>query len=506
MIIRAATAEDLDGIVEVFWACWTRSYRAFAAPEQLACLDHEAAVALWQGALHRPGESLVAERDGSIVGVTRFHATPDLVAVHSLYVHPDAQGDGIGGRLLGTALGDAPRGQLWVFSANQQGRAFYAKHGWRPDGVTRVQPQFGMAETRLVREGPLRLGDVAQRLVTPEICVVPDETPPACVVLGRGGDVAAAGMRSPAGDPATAATWFDLASVTKAVTTVALMVLVAARRVDLDVPAGRYWAPGGDLVIADLLQHRSGLPAWQPLYGPWRNGPATRTEALELALSLPRGPGSYWYSDLGFMVLGEVVAEVYGGTLPEAIRRLVCDPLGIDVRYAADLDSDAEVATSAWDDRVEERMVATGEPYPIVVEPRFDHWRRHPVTGEPNDGNAQHALGGVSGHAGLFGRVPDLLRLGHELAAPTVLDPATVARFVEDGPHPGQAFGFRITRLPDGRPLLFHPGFTGCALAFVPGGESYAVGSNRLLTAAAPIPTTRLLDALVAAPIPEKHP
>ncbi len=494
--IRPATPADLDEIVEVFWACWTRSYRAFAAEADLAALDHESAAALWRTALAGTGNTLVAERAGRVVGLTRYAAGPDLVQVHSLYVHPDQQGGGIGGRLLAAALGDAPRGQLWVFSANQQGRGFYARNGWRPDGVTRTQERFGMPETRLVREAVPTLAEVAQRLVSAEICVLPGETPPAGAVIGVSGlGLATAGTRDLAGAPMTTDTWFDLASVTKVVTTVALLVLVSRGAVDLDAAAGRWWTPAGELTVRDLLTHRSGLAPWQPLYG----AAADRDAALALALALPReSPGTYRYSDLAFMVLGEVVAGAAGSPLPEALGTLVGEPLGLDLRFTPDLAAEAIVAAGAPDDRHEQRMVATGEPYPIVVDVVFDRWRTEEVWREPNDGNCHHALGDVGGHAGLFGTVPTLLRLAEELARPAVLDPATVAVFTTDGPDAGQALGFRTRRLDDGRRLVFHPGFTGCALAYVPGGRAFAIGTNRLLTAGTPVPTLRLLDQVVA--------
>lgn len=497
--IRPATPADLDGVVSVFRACWTRSYTSFATREELARLDDAASVELWRGALSRPGTTLVAERDGRVIGLTRATRGSDVAQVHSLYVHPDAQGGGVGGRLLAQVTGDAPRAQLWVFTANRQGRAFYAKHGWRPDGVTRVQERFGMAETRLVREPPVSLAQVAARLTSDEVTVCDSEAPPYGAVVGTGrAGIAAAGARNLAGDPVTVSTWFDLASVTKLVTTVALIQLVSAGQVDLGAAAGSYWPPAGDLVVSDLLSHSSGLPAWQPLYAALGPGRQDRDAALRLAVSLPRDePGRYCYSDLGFMVLGEVVAAVAGRPLPAALRSLVFDPLGVDLRFAADLEG-AEAAASSRGDEVERRMVATGEPYPIRFPASFDRWRTYELVAEANDGNCYHGLGGVSGHAGLFGTVAALLGLGGELAAPTVLDAATVEAFTQEGPHPGQALGFRVRCLDDGRRLVYHPGFTGCALGFVPGEQAYAVATNRLLAQGSPIPTDRLLAVLVA--------
>jgi len=75
--------------------------------------------------------------------------------VFSLYVDPDAQGGGVGRRLLGKRMlvrGPGARGgDAWVFEANAPARTFYALHGWLPDGATRVEPDFGEPEVRLRR-------------------------------------------------------------------------------------------------------------------------------------------------------------------------------------------------------------------------------------------------------------------------------------------------------------------------------------------------------------------
>lgn len=496
MRTRTVTLADLDQVVDLFWACWTRSYPAFASPEELACLDLDQARRLWHDALTGPGEGLVLDDGQRLVAMTRWRREGDLVEVGSLYVHPDAQRQGLGARLLQAATAGAREARLWVFSANQAARDFYAAQGWLPDGISRTEPAYPMPQTRLVREPALSLAGLAEQMLTRRVCVTAAETPPRAMVLATSDHgTCAAGVRNLAGDPVSTSTWFDLASVTKLVTTVALIQLVSRGQVDLDAPAGRYWAPAGDLVVRDLLTHRSGLLPWQPLYLLTQD----RDQALLAALAQPRqAPGVRRYSDLSFQVLGETVAQVAGEPLPGAIRRLVCEPLGVDLRYGPDLPADAEIASGALDDRVEQRMIATGEPYPVIVSGSFTGWRTSEVVGQVADGNAYHALGGVSGHAGLFATVPQLLRLGEQLARPTVLDPATVSLFCQDGPDQGQALGFRTQDLPDGRQLVYHPGYTGCSVGFIPDGAAVAVGCNRLLTDGEPVPNVRLLEHLVA--------
>ncbi|WP_431894774.1 N-acetyltransferase family protein [Nonomuraea sp. bgisy101] len=147
MRLRPTTPDDLDGIVEVFLACWRESY-ARVLPERLvSAMSTERARELWTG---RP--ALVAEHDGRIRGLTRFSGD----TVHSLYVHPAAQGGGLGARLLGAAeSGLSSAGVttafLWVFRGNLPSIGFYRRQGWRPEGTERVTPEFGEPELRLTK-------------------------------------------------------------------------------------------------------------------------------------------------------------------------------------------------------------------------------------------------------------------------------------------------------------------------------------------------------------------
>ena len=76
--------------------------------------------------------------------------------MHSLYVAPDAQGHGVGSTLLRCAAdrllaAACHRAYLWVYAENQPSVRFYARRGWTPDGVTRVEEPFGENEIRLFR-------------------------------------------------------------------------------------------------------------------------------------------------------------------------------------------------------------------------------------------------------------------------------------------------------------------------------------------------------------------
>jgi len=327
--------------------------------------------------------------------------------------------------------------------------------------------------------------------------------PPTGVVVGTsisGAVHLAAGGTDGAGDAVTPASTFDVASVTKvAATTTALMRLVAQGALDLDVAAGHILpelrsAAGAS--IRDLLTHRAGLWEWQPLYftpDPWGT-------VCELPLRYEPGAGRH-YSDLGFMILGRIVSAIAAAPLDEAVRALVTEPLALSsTGYGPVMGA----VVSGHGDATEQRMARTGEPYPVLLtDPGFT-WREGDIRGVVNDGNAAHAFGGVSGHAGLFTSVDDLLALARALLSGDFIAEPIVRDFFATGPDADQALGWRTAdvRLDDApHRLIWHPGFTGCAFGMLPDADTaVAVLSNRLL---APEPRTTdsiWADALRAVP------
>jgi serine-type D-Ala-D-Ala carboxypeptidase len=299
----------------------------------------------------------------------------------------------------------------------------------------------------------------------------------------------------------TVETHHDLASVTKVVgTTTALIRLVSAGLVDLDSAVRRY-LPNftGDATVRDLLLHRAGLWEWYPLYIT-----PLQVEALPLRYEPRR---ERHYSDLGFILLGRIIATAFGDALERAVAELVTTPLELtSTRFAHP--AGETVATGARDDRVEMTMLDTGQPYPVPHRSaEFTGWRHHSIDGEVADGNSYHGFGGVSGHAGLFSTVPDLLRWATALADYEEHDdlwrPDVAREFFTAGPDESQALGFRRYRLDlpgETVTALGHPGYVGCAAGFVPGrGISLALGSNRLLVAGTPVATETLFTELLTA-------
>lgn len=306
-------------------------------------------------------------------------------------------------------------------------------------------------------------------------------------------------------EPMTRDTHHDMASVTKVLgATACLLRLVSDRLVDLDAEVCRY-LPGfrgagrERVTVRDLLLHRGGLMEWYPLYA----AAAHDGEAHRLVETLPLAgaPGTARrYSDLGFMLLGRVIIAATGQDLASATAELVTKPLDLlSTRYARP--AGANVSTASRDDRIEAAMIDAKMPHAFPFQSSdFPGWRRQPVHGQVADGNAYHVFDGVSGHAGLFSTVPDLLRFAEALAAYRDHDalwrPEVAEEFFSAGPDAGQALGFRrypLTVNGETLTVLGHPGHVGCAVGFVPNrGMAFALASNRLLVDGPPVPTEEL--------------
>jgi CubicO group peptidase (beta-lactamase class C family) len=200
-------------------------------------------------------------------------------------------------------------------------------------------------------------------------------------------------------------TVYDLASLTKPLTCASsLMLLVECGEVCLTDDVARYF-PDPPLPhlkgvsLRHLLTHTSGLPAWVKFYERCE----TPEEVVRAALSTPleARPGErYAYSDLGYILLGEVVRRASGQRLDDFARERVFRPLGMDTAGYFALDGGGKrfmgVAPLSPDDA---RIAPT----------RFCPLREgQTLRAEVHDGNGR-ALNGVSGHAGLFGTSDDVM-------------------------------------------------------------------------------------------------
>lgn len=304
--------------------------------------------------------------------------------------------------------------------------------------------------------------------------------------------------------PMTVDTVFDVASLTKVLaTTAALMVLHGERQLELDLPVAMYLprlagSPVARATVRELLTHRAGLWEWQPLYVRARR-PAEAVDVLAgLGLRYPRAARRA-YSDLGFMLLGEVVESLSGQRLDDYVRRRVHEPLGMQsTRYRPPPAMRPRCAATSPGNRHERRMVTTGQPHPVVVgggtQP-LDGWRDRTLVGEADDGNTWHAWQGVAGHAGLFSTALDVASFaqavvdGGGYSDTRLAPPATVGAFLEPQVDRGQALGFWSERLQavSAAGGFGHSGFTGVEMLLDPGRQLVVVLlTNRLHPAGIP--------------------
>lgn len=311
--------------------------------------------------------------------------------------------------------------------------------------------------------------------------------------------------------PMTVETIFDVASITKvAATTGAIMRLVDSGRLGLDDRLGDLLAEFADsdksaITVRHLLTHRAGLWEWQPA---WRHLDTAGRALAWLAALAPRYPlgERFAYSDLGFMLLGEIVARVSGVPLDHYVRRELYVPLGMaDTAFLPDPDLRGRMAATSHGDRHQELMAESGQPFPIVTDPplqAFSDYRAHFLLGEANDLNAWAGWAGVAGHAGLFSTAMDIARFaqlmlnGGSYGKDRLLSRQVVARFLESPCDPQQALGFRKLRLE--RAVFYgHPGFTGTMFDFAPElGLTIVLLTNRVHRAETDMTQYPTLDAV----------
>jgi serine-type D-Ala-D-Ala carboxypeptidase len=196
-------------------------------------------------------------------------------------------------------------------------------------------------------------------------------------------------------------TVFDLASLTKPLaTTMALMKLVDEGTINLDEPIQRIL--GGSLppdkcavTCRLLLCHAAGFPDWQPFYLDLEALPLALRETqlrrwlLERPLACRPGTDTI-YSDLGFMMLKWVVERASGAGVVDYLESHLYGPLGLEQTFLN--------INAAFDLELGKAHFAATEDCP---------WRRMVMLGQVHDENA-YALGGYSGHAGLFSNAEEI--------------------------------------------------------------------------------------------------
>lgn len=284
---------------------------------------------------------------------------------------------------------------------------------------------------------------------------------------------AGAAVREPTAEPLRRDTPFDLASLTKPLATAPLVLMLADDgRLDPDAPiaevlAELHGSPWGDATPLELARHCSGLPAWRPLCAAAGDlaGYVERIAAEPPAV--PRG--TTLYSDLGYVLLGAIVERLAGEPLDRVFVRRIAGPAGVAGRVRFPRDPWPGAAATEDGNRYERAMAG---------EAGADHaWREGPIRGVVHDANAA-ALGGVAGHAGLFGTLEATARLVRELRSGTHVRLRETARRLWSRPERDgrRSVGLQAADdsaaargvLPDDAPG--HTGFTGTSLWLDPCG------------------------------------
>ena len=275
-------------------------------------------------------------------------------------------------------------------------------------------------------------------------------------------------------------TIYDVASLTKPiVTTTSVMILVQQKRLDLDAPLSRFLPEWSAAAKSDpdpswrahvtprmLLLHDSGLPAHRDFYKEAKGHDAILARVL--AEPLVHEPGTHIeYSDLGFILLGEIVERLTGESLAEFAKKEIFSPLGM--------------ASSMFNppSSLRSRIAPTEND---------TTYRKRLIQGEVHDQNAW-AMGGIAGDAGLFstaGDVADFAQMilnGGIYAHHRVVSRATVANFTahESIGNSTRSLGWDVPLDPSATGRYFSPhsfghyGFTGTSLWIDPDRDLFII-------------------------------
>jgi uncharacterized protein YbbC (DUF1343 family)/CubicO group peptidase (beta-lactamase class C family) len=315
-----------------------------------------------------------------------------------------------------------------------------------------------------------RIGEAVERAIAEQ------KVPGAGVLVGRRGKIAYArafGRRAvePDAETMTLDTVFDLASLTKpVVTATAVMILVEQGKIRLGDTLAQLMPEfdnhgKGAITVEQLLRHRSGLIADNPL-ADYQDGPETAWKRLA-ALEPTNPPGDHFrYSDVNFLILGRLVERISGARLDRFAAQHIFEPLGMrDTAFRPIGEAGATVPVA--------RIAPTEKDNGVMLR------------GVVHDPRAR-ALGGVAGHAGLFGTADDLAVFAQMVLEPgRVLAPATVAAMTAAGdtaPKERRGLGWDIDTAysaPRGKRFgarsFGHTGFTGTSLWIDPETEMFVI-------------------------------
>jgi CubicO group peptidase (beta-lactamase class C family) len=262
----------------------------------------------------------------------------------------------------------------------------------------------------------------------------------------------------------TLETVFDLASLTKVLVTVPLLLkLIGTGKLDPNAPLLEVLPeikgfPLGTATILQLVSHTAGLEALSPL----RTWKLSRAAALLKALEVPRVKSSLVYSDQGFLVLTYILEKIYEARLDLVATRELFAPNVVNLTY---------------------------QPNPSLCAATEIDKTGELIIGRVHDENTA-ALKGVSGHAGLFGNLLEVCKYLNALIRGQILSQELLRLMQQEvarESHDARAFGWLIPHEnwlggqnapPD---TLGHTGFTGTGIWFsLQTQECHVLLSNRV--------------------------
>jgi CubicO group peptidase (beta-lactamase class C family) len=262
---------------------------------------------------------------------------------------------------------------------------------------------------------------------------------------------------APDSTPVIAETIFDIASVTKVVATTTMAAVLYERgKLQLDALVADF-SPEfrtddlrrSDVSIRALLTHTSGLPAYKKLFEQTRD----RQQLIHLAYATPleADPEARTeYSDIGFIILGDILEKVAGESLDRFCQREIFARLGLSSTYfKPPAELRAQIAPTSDDKK----------------------FRHRPIQGEVHDENAS-VMHGVAGHAGVFSTSYDVALFAYSWLSggSPILKPLTAIAFTRQQPGSSRALGWDRPTPPSSSgeylsPHSFgHLGFTGTSL------------------------------------------
>lgn len=265
--------------------------------------------------------------------------------------------------------------------------------------------------------------------------------------------------------------YFDIASLTKPMATAMVaMVLLEEGKLNLDEPVGTYFKrykkePYTPILVKHLLQHTAGLPAYKPYFERLSEMALGGTPLEEIKKDLfkyilseglnanTRIGSTRLYSDLGYILMGDILEQVGGKSLDKLFLERVAKPLKLNDTFFVPLNTKTKLPRTDFASTSKSSL------------------RRKILSGEVED---EHAwlLNGVAGHAGLFSTLPDMMKWADELlkineGKSKFLKKETLHRFADVKPPLGwdkpteeksQAGEF----FP--KTGIGHLGFTGCSI------------------------------------------